>query len=410
MLLQWNAPIDASTFSHFTCWTMNEHTPSAAHSSSKPKRRWAGAALVLVLVAGGGLALSGALDAPQAQDVTSEPVTAEPRAMQLHGSEVYEVEMRDLSSAISFTGSVRPAQRADISAQVAGIANAVHVQTGDTVEAGDVLVEIDATDLNLQLRQQQSTLNSTEIQLNAARQTLDRTRSLADRGLTPQATLDAAIAEVDGLEASLASLQSQLEQVETNIARTIIKAPFSGTVSARMVEPGQVVSQGAAVLSIVDLSRLNVDAMVPLAQSAAIAVGQTASVSVQGLEGSVFEAEVERINPVAEEGTRSVVVHLGLDNSDARLRGGMFVSGRIVIEASSDAIALPQNAVLGEGEDRYVLAVVDGALVRQDITVEKIWDRLGLVEIAEGVARGDVIVSLPLSGLEIGQTVIVGDI
>lgn len=408
MLLQSSAPIDAGNIYSRQCWIMTEHTQAAPNPSAKPpRRRWAGVAVALVLVVGGGLVLSGTFDAPQAQD-TPAPVTAEPRVMQLHTSEVYEVAPRDLSAAIAFTGSVRPAQNAEISAQVAGIANQVHVQTGDAVAAGDVLVEIDATDLNLQLRQQQSALNSTEIQLNAARQTLERVRSLAERGSTPQASLDAAIADVDGLEASLASLQSQLEQVQTNIGRTIIRAPFDGTVSGRMVEPGQVVNQGAAVISLVDLSRLTVDAMVPLAQTVSIAAGQTAILQVHGLEGSVFEAAVERINPVAEEGTRSVVVHLGLDNPDARLRGGMFVTGRIVTEAASDVIAVPQDAVLGNGGERYVLVVADGEIVRQAVSVEKVWDRLGLVEIADGITAGDAVVALPLSGLEAGQSVVVG--
>ncbi|MEQ8166294.1 MAG: efflux RND transporter periplasmic adaptor subunit, partial [Alphaproteobacteria bacterium] len=139
-----------------------------------------------------------------------------------------------------------------------------------------------------------------------------------------------------------------------------------------------------------------------------IAVGQTASVEVQGLDGLVFEAAVERINPVAEEGTRSVVVHLGLDNVDARLRGGMFATGRIVTEVSGDTIAVPRDAVLDGDGERYVLAVVDGEIIRRVVSVEKVWDRLGLVEIADGVAAGDVIVALPLSGLEAGQSVVVG--
>ncbi|WP_417579790.1 efflux RND transporter periplasmic adaptor subunit [Pelagibacterium sp.] len=390
---------------------MNEHTQSATQNAIKPKRRrWAGAAIALLLLAGGGLALSGVLEQSQAQDVSAEPVTAEPRAMMLNGSEVYEVAPQDLSTVIAFTGSVRPARRADISAQVAGIAIEVHVQSGDRVEQGDVFVEIDATDLELQLRQQQATLSSTQIQLDAARQMLDRTRSLADRGLSPQATLDGAIAEVDGLEASIASLQSQVEQVHTNIERTVIRAPFSGTISGRMVEPGQVVGQGAPVVSLVDLSRLTVDAMVPLARSAVIELGQVASLQVQGLDGPDLEATVERINPIAEQGTRSVVVHLGLDNPDARLRGGMFVSGRIVTELSEATIAVPQGALQGSDEGRYVLAVVNGELVRQQVGVERYWSRLGMVEISEGIGAGDVVVSLPLSGLEAGQTVVVGDL
>lgn len=367
-------------------------------------------ALLAVVAIGAGAILTGVWDISEAADADApaaqaEPVSTEPRVMQLHPSEVHTVERGDLTSTLNFTGTIQPAQSADISAQVSGIATAVNVRSGQAVAAGQVLAQIDIRDLELQLRQQQATRDSTEIQLEAAQQSLDRTRSLADRGLTPQSTLDAAIAEVDGLEANLASLESQVEQVQTNIERATIRAPFAGTVSARMVEPGQVVSSGSALFSLVDLSRITVDALVPLSGAAQVQIGQTAALSVQGLSNIDFQATVDRISPVAVEGTRSITVYLTLDNPEGQLRGGMFVTGRIVTASSPDALAVPSRALLGEEDARYVLAVEDGEIVRKDVEVAQVWTRLDRVEIASGIEDGDTVVSMPLSGLEAGQPV-----
>lgn len=367
-------------------------------------------ALLAVVAIGAGAILTGVWDISEAADAEApvaqaEPVSTEPRVMQLHPSEVHTVERGDLTATLNFTGTIQPAQSADISAQVSGIATAVNVRSGQAVAVGQVLAQIDIRDLQLQLRQQQATRDSTEIQLEAAQQSLDRTRSLADRGLTPQSTLDAAIAEVDGLEANLVSLESQVEQVQTNIERATIKAPFSGIVSARMVEPGQVVSSGTALFSIVDLSRVTVDALVPLSGAALVQTGQTASLSVQGLDDLDLEATVDRISPIAVEGTRSFTAYLTLDNPEGRLRGGMFVTGRIVTASSPDALAVPSRALLGEEDARYVLVVEDGEIVRKDVEVAQVWTRLDRVEIASGIEDGDTVVSMPLSGLEAGQPV-----
>ncbi|WP_332713946.1 efflux RND transporter periplasmic adaptor subunit [Pelagibacterium mangrovi] len=367
-------------------------------------------ALLAVVAIGAGAILTGVWDISEAADAEApvaqaEPVSTEPRVMQLHPSEVHTVERGDLTATLNFTGTIQPAQSADISAQVSGIATAVNVRSGQAVAVGQVLAQIDIRDLQLQLRQQQATRDSTEIQLEAAQQSLDRTRSLADRGLTPQSTLDAAIAEVDGLEANLVSLESQVEQVQTNIERATIKAPFSGIVSARMVEPGQVVSSGTALFSIVDLSRVTVDALVPLSGAALVQTGQTASLSVQGLDDLALEATVDRISPIAVEGTRSFTAYLTLDNPEGRLRGGMFVTGRIVTASSPDALAVPSRALLGEEDARYVLVVEDGEIVRKDVEVAQVWTRLDRVEIASGIEDGDTVISMPLSGLEAGQPV-----
>src|SRR5690606_24944108 len=151
-------------------------------------------ALLAVVAIGAGAILTGVWDISEAADADApvaqaEPVSTEPRVMQLHPSEVHTVERGDLTSTLNFTGTIQPAQSADISAQVSGIATAVNVRSGQAVAAGQVLAQIDIRDLELQLRQQQATRDSTEIQLEAAQQSLDRTRSLADRGLTPQSTL-----------------------------------------------------------------------------------------------------------------------------------------------------------------------------------------------------------------------------
>lgn len=358
----------------------------------------------LVLLVLGGVIVLGATTAIRAQETA-----AAERVMIIDPSEIYEVNRGDLQQTVHFTGTAQPSHRADISAQVSGIATAVNVLPGQSVVEGDILMEIDTTDLRLQLQVQLSTKASTQAQLDAARQTLERTRSSTERGLTPQTGLDSAAAEVERLEATLASLEAQVEQVQANLERAEIHAPFDGIVASRSVEVGQLVNSGSAVFSIVDLSQITVDALVPLSSSSWVQTGQTAQLSIHGMAGRSFEAIVDRINPVAEQGTRSVVVYLALDNEDQHLRGGMFVTGDIVTAQSPDALAVPVRA-LTEGEDgQSVLAIEDGVAVSRAVQTGTRWDNLGLVEIVSGLDDGAVVLAAPLSGLAPGQAVRVED-
>lgn len=379
----------------------NTATPTPA----RRRRRWFWP-LTLIVMAGGATVLL-ANQLPPAPVAATSIAAATPRVMHLHPSEIVTVQPQRIEDLVKLTGTIHPAQEAAIAAQVGGLAETVAVRPGDHVEAGQLLVEVGTTDLQLQLEQQRSTMTSSRVQLRAAQTTLERTTLLLNKGLAAQTTLDAAQAEVDQLAAAIATQQSQVALAEANLLRARVTAPFSGVVATRAIEPGQIVSPGTTMLTIVDLSTVRVEVVVPLKDTARIRAGQPVRLAVQGMPAEAFTGIVDRVNPVAEAGTRSIKVYLTLDNPDGLLRGGMFVTGSIVVRQDEDVIAVPAAAIQTRDEASYVLAVVDGVVQERPIEIGSEWPATTLVEARSGLAAGEVIVGTTLSGLSDGAAVII---
>ena len=308
-------------------------------------------------------------------------------------------------AGIEAAGVGLPVRRVDLSARVSGTVLSVSARTGETVKAGADLVSIDVEDLDLQVEQQRATLASALARHDAAVSDLARKRQLAERGLLSKADLQVADTEAATLASDITALQAQLQQAEANLGRARISAPFDGIVATRAVEPGQTIASGTTLLSIVDPSEMIAEVAVPLSGSAQIRVGQAVELSVRGMEGQIFPASVERINPVAEDGTRSVKVFLTLPNLDGSLRGGMFVAGDIQVAASYDAIAVPDSAVTENNNDDFVMAVRDGLALRRPVVVAKEWPDVGMVEIADGLEPGDVVLAARLPHVVDGSKV-----
>ena len=379
---------------------------AAPAATPRRTRRWFWPAVVLTLATGGVsiLLVNRLPPAPVAATVAAE---APPRTMHLHPLEIVTVQPQLIEDLVTVTGTIHPAREAAIAAQVGGLAEAVAVRPGDHVEAGQLLVEVGTTDLQLQLDQQQSTMASTIVQLRAARTTLERTQLLANKGLAARTTLDAAQAEVDQLTATIATQQSQVALAEANLQRARVTAPFSGTVASRDIEPGQIVSPGATMLSIVDLSTVRVEVVAALRDSARIRAGQRVRLTVQGMPADSFTGTVDRVSPVAEAGTRSIKVYLTLANPDGLLRGGMFVTGNIVVQQDDGVLAVPAAAIQTRDDASYVLAIEDGMVRERPIETGTEWQMAGLVEARSGLAAGDTIVGTTLSGLSDGTPVVV---
>ena len=381
-------------------------TDTLSPASSRRSGRWFWPVVILTLVTGSAavLLVSQGATAPATAAADAPSV---PRAMHLHPMELVNVQPQRIEDLVMVTGTIHPVQEAAIAAQVGGLAETVTVWPGDHVEAGQLLVEVGTTDLQLQLDQQSSTMASSIVQLRAAEATLQRTRLLADKGLAAKTTLDTAQAEVDQLAAAIATQQSQVGLAEANLERARVMAPFAGTVASRDIEPGQIVSPGTTMLSIVDLSRVRVEVVAALKDSARIRAGQPVRLAVQGMAGEQFTGVVDRVSPVAEAGTRSIKVYLSLDNADGRLRGGMFVTGEIVVRQDEDVIAVPATAILTRDDASYVLAVVDNVLQERPIETGNTWPATMLVEARSGIAAGDVVVGKDLSGLADGALVVI---
>ncbi len=382
-----------------------EHIDINIPPNRSRSRKWFWPAVALMLMAGVGALLLNLVQPPTVAAAVSEPQQAPvTRLLQM---EMVSIAPQLKEELVKVNGTIHPIQEAAIAAQVGGLAETVNVQPGDRVTAGQLLVEVGTSDLELQLAQQRSTMASTIVQLRAAEATLERTTLLAQRGLSATTALDSAQAQVDQLNATVATQQIQVAQAEANLQRARVVAPFDGTIASRALQPGQVINAGTTMLSVVDLSSVRVELVAPLSRAAMIVPGQTVRLNVQGVQTGPMIGIVERVSPIAEAGTRSIKVYLTLENAGGVLRGGMFVSGSIVVRAQPDVITVPAAAIRTRDDASFVMAVANGLAEERPVVTGASWDNAAALEVLSGLKAGDVIVGTPLSGLDDGAAVMI---
>lgn len=365
---------------------------------------WAGAAVVVVSLA---VFVLPQFLAPQASTPAEAAAPAADVVKRLLTIDVATAAPATLSETLKATGSLAPRRSIAIASQVNGTLKSVDVRIGDRVKAGDVLATVDVETSQIQLNQQRSTAAATRAQLAQAENQLERTLRLADSGLTPSATVESEKASIQALKANLAALEAQVEAAELVIRNATITAPFDGIVAARSIEPGQLITSGAALFNLVDLSMMEMTAYVPVSASPKLSPGQGVTLTVEGLPEQSFAATVEGVSPVAAQGTRTVPVLISVPNPGGQLRGGMFASGRITIEEASAQFAVPEAAVREDAEGRYLLKIIDGALVRQPVEIVRNWTSSRMTQLSSGLAAGETYVSGQLDDLKPGMRVTV---
>jgi RND family efflux transporter MFP subunit len=182
----------------------------------------------------------------------------------------------------------------------------------------------------------------------------------------------------------------------------VVRAPISGTVSKRHVQPGEKVSFDAPLLSIVDLTQLEVQAQVPISDVTQIRKGMPALVDVEGIDGRKFEGRVERINPSAEPGTRTINVYISLSNEDSLLKAGMFARVLLTVAPEVEVLALPLSAVRTDAAQTFVWIVSDEKLARRNVVIGKRDERAQLVEVTSGLTPADVVLATKFDNLKDG--------
>lgn len=362
--------------------------------------------LALVAMTGAALYLASTLlgssdGASQGLDTTAGAQAAVPQAqpvMQLLPREVLRVAPATLVERLTVSGEVRPVQRVILRARSAGVVVELGAREGEAVKAGDLLVRFDIEDLAATLALRQSEIDATEAQLLFARQALDRIERLAERTIATQEQLDQARRETAVLQAQLDGLRAQAGIARAALRDAEIRAPFDGVVASRNVDIGERTAAEAELMTLVDPTRLEARVLIATRDVPRIAPGQAAELRIDGLEGETIEGSVLRINPVANDGSRFISVHIGVDDTDGRLRGGMFATGTILVEERADVLTLPATALREDGAGAYVLRLAEGRIERRPVVTGAAWSG-GRIEIRDGIASGDMILIAPLPGL-----------
>lgn len=349
--------------------------------------------IAAALAAGGYAAMRGK---PAEQKTTAAAPVAE-----FLQDDLFIVEPRSLDRVLPLTGSLAPLTEATVKAKVAGELVAVTVREGESVKQGQVLARIDLTEVQARVAAREADVAAAKAQLVWAEKNRNQQKALLDKSFISQSAFDNIQSNYDVAVAKLHAGDAELVVARKSLGDAVLVAPFSGIVSLRHAQPGERVALDAKVVSIVDLSRLQLEAAVPPAAIGQVRVGQAMNFRVEGFGEREFAGRIERINPAATAGSRSISVYAAIDNREGLLRGGMFAQGALTLSRVDNALAVPASAVREEIGQTFVYAI-DGGIVRRKNVKVGPPDAAGRVQVLDGLAAGDRIVRVNLGSLREG--------
>jgi membrane fusion protein, multidrug efflux system len=314
-----------------------------------------------------------------------------------------EVTEQTWAPSLNAVGSLAAVQGVTLSAEVAGTVSKIDFESGAAVASGALLVELDTSVEQAQLRSYEATAD-------LAKLNLQRSRTLRESNTNSQADLDAA-------DAQAKQAFAQVENSRALIAKKNVSAPFAGRVGIRQVNLGQFLAVGTPIVSLQSLDPIFVNLALPQQQLGQLAEGLPTIVTTDAYPGRVFEGKVTAINPDLDTATRSVKVQVTLPNADGLLRPGMFGTVAIALPTTSTVLTIPATAVLYAPYGDTVFVVEEkknettGVLEK---VVRQQFVRLGVargdfVAVVSGLKRGETIVSTGVFKLRNGAAIVVNN-
>jgi membrane fusion protein (multidrug efflux system) len=307
--------------------------------------------------------------------------------------EVGKVEVMTLADDAQAVGSLQSRQGVVLRPEVSGRVAALGFGDGQRVKRGQLLVQLDDT-------LQQAQLKQSEAQASIARTNLQRNRELVAENFVSQSAVDQSAAALEVAEAQVALSKAQL-------ARMRIIAPFDGIAGIRTVNLGDYVKDGADLVSIEDLSQVLVDFRLPERFIARVKPGQAVDVSLDALPGQRFTGRIDALDSIIDANGRSLLVRARLANPGGVLKSGLFARTRIVFAQRDNALVVPEEALVPQGGKQYLFKVADTA---NGPVAQRIEANIGLrlpgkVEVLEGLAAGDLVVTAGQARLGRGDAV-----
>ena len=291
--------------------------------------------------------------------------------------EIVTVSRGTLARTSTVSGLLEPLRTVGVNAQMSGALLSVNVEEGNYVRAGQTLAQIDAREI--------------EAQLKSATASLDLAESTAKRSdeLWKQRIITAQEYERD--RAALASAQATLDGLKTRVGYATVKAPISGVITEKRLETGDIVSPNTRLFSIADNSTLVSRVMVSELEVPLLKAGDVVDVTVDALGGARVPGRIRRVFPAADSATRLVPVEVALTgNAIGSLRPGFTIRAVFRLGSRNDALLIPTRAVMGPAGARAVVTVRQGKSERKLVRVGPDID--GTTEVLEGLALGDTVV------------------
>jgi membrane fusion protein (multidrug efflux system) len=302
------------------------------------------------------------------------------------------------SNSMTAPGSVVAVQGGTVAAEMPGKIVKISFEPGAVVQAGALLVQLDTTTEEAQLRAAEATAA-------LAKANLERARELRQNNTNSPAELDAA-------DAQAKQAQAQTEGIRTVIAKKTIRAPFAGRLGLRLVNLGQILREGDAVTTLQTMSPIFVNFSLPQQRLPDLSTGSVVRVTSDAAPGQVFEGKITAINPEIDPSTRSIRVQATLDNQDEKMRPGMFANVEVMLAKETPVLSIPVTAVLHApyGDSVFVVEEQKDKDGKARLVLRQQFVRIGeargdFVSIVDGLKEGQQVVTSGVFKLRPGTTV-----
>ena len=312
-------------------------------------------------------------------------------------------KLEELRSGPPISGTLEARTEARVRAELGGQVERTFADEGQRVRQGVLLARLDDSAVRDSYLSAKSAVRSAESALQIAQRNAERASRLAKAGALPERDLETAQLNVTNAEGALADARARLALAEKQLGNTMVRAPISGAVSKREVDPGDVVQVGAELFTIVDLSSLRLEATVPVEEIDRLKVSAPVEFNVSGYDRR-FHGRIERINPAVDPATRQVRIYVVIPNAEQSLVAGLYAEGRVATDARR-AVAVPTSAVDRRGTAPVIHRLKGGKVEVVQVRPGVRDEATELVEILSGVTPGDTVLLGSAQGVTPGAAV-----
>lgn len=388
---------------------------------------WAGLPLLLLLSGCG------------AKDEKSEAAVKPPEPVTVQTA---TAESRELARTLAVPGSLVPQESTPVSSEVPGRIESIKVDFGHDVRQGQVIAELDRQELNLALQRSQAALaqalarlglnpdqadvrpeltpsiRQAKAQMEDAKSKYDTASQLVKSGDISQerftevqkqfqareAMYEAARDEARTLLAQVQALKAEVGLARKRLGDAVVRAPFAGTISEKHASPGQYLKENTPIVTLVKTNPMRLRIEVPEGAAGAVRPGTTLTFSTDAVPDQQFQATVQELHPSLDPKSRTLTAEARIGHTDARLRPGMFVQVRLLLQAAKETVMVPKSAIYTVAGLNKLFLIRDGKAVEQRIQPGQ--EDNGWVEVpGEAVHPGDQVAVSQLSQLVEGTPV-----
>ncbi|WP_138429324.1 efflux RND transporter periplasmic adaptor subunit [Fodinibius saliphilus] len=290
----------------------------------------------------------------------------------------------DIAAHYSSTATLEADEEATVVAKVRGIVETLHVEEGDVVNTGDLLVQLEDEQLKLEAQQAKATMDRLKNELN-------RKKELYQKELI-------SAQEYENAKYEYQAQKSAYELAQLQVKHTKITAPIDGIISDRMIKVGNMINTDQEVFQITDFDPLLAVLNVPEHEMNKLEKGQPANIKVDAIPGKIFSGNVLRISPVVNAETGTFKVTVSIKDESRQLKPGMFGRVRIVYDTHQNTLMVPKNSVMTEDGTSSVYIINNNMAYRRNVRTGYINGEN--IEVLEGLSPSDTVVTVGQNSLQ----------